>query len=94
MLTMRPFAHCLLLLMAPLAAHASDAVSGSARGGCVYSPAEGERTNQPATPAATAPSAVKPSASAPGSTGGGGDDDVLPRLRAPKWHSFLPGMFR
>jgi hypothetical protein len=37
---------------------------------------------------------VKPSASSGTSTGGGGDDDVLPRLRAPKWHSFLPGMFR
>ena len=29
------------------------------------------------------------------STGGGGsDDDVLQRIRAPKWHSYLPGMFR
>lgn len=25
---------------------------------------------------------------------GGGDDDVLPRARGNKWHSFLPGMFR
>jgi hypothetical protein len=25
---------------------------------------------------------------------GGGNDDVLPRARGSKWHSFLPGMFR
>ena len=29
----------------------------------------------------------------PGS-GGGSDDDIQPRLRGSKWHSFLPGMFR
>ncbi|WP_256775198.1 MULTISPECIES: hypothetical protein [unclassified Stenotrophomonas] len=91
---MRPFAHCLILLMAPLAAHASDALTSTGRGGCVYSPAESERTAPAAAPAARAP-AAKPSAASGASTGGGGsDDDVLPRLRAPKWHSFLPGMFR
>lgn len=25
---------------------------------------------------------------------GGGGDDLLPRARGPKWHNFLPGMFR
>jgi hypothetical protein len=94
MLTMRPFAHCLLLLMAPLAAHASEAIAGQVRGGCVYSASDAERA-PPSTPTtSSAPAAVKPSASGTGSAGGGGDDDVLPRLRAPKWHSFLPGMFR
>ncbi|MEO8366526.1 MAG: hypothetical protein ABI538_10000 [Pseudoxanthomonas sp.] len=29
----------------------------------------------------------------PGS-GGGNDDEIQPRLRGSKWHSFLPGMFR
>ncbi|RXR06628.1 hypothetical protein [Pseudoxanthomonas composti] len=38
----------------------------------------------------SAPSATPAAA---GSRGGGSDDDAL-RLRAPKWHSFLPGMFR
>ncbi|WP_411834004.1 hypothetical protein [Pseudoxanthomonas mexicana] len=34
-------------------------------------------------------------APASGSRGGGDDDESpLPRPRAPKWHSFLPGMFR
>lgn len=90
---MRPIAHCLILLMAPLAAHASDALTSTGRGGCVYSPAEAERTSTSTTSAAAPPASTKPSASGT-STGGGGDDDVLPRLRAPKWHSFLPGMFR
>ena len=91
---MRPIAHCLLLLMAPMAAHASDALTKPGRGGCVYSTTEGERSAQAAPPANSAPSSNKPSVNPAGSTGGGGDDDVLPRLRAPKWHSFLPGMFR
>lgn len=91
---MRPFAHCLILLMAPVAAHASDPLTNPGRGGCVYSSSESERTAPAPAPSAAAPSAVKPSSSGGGSTGGGGDDDVLPRLRAPKWHSFLPGMFR
>lgn len=37
---------------------------------------------------------AKPAAAANRSIGGGGDDEALPRPRAPKWHSFLPGMFR
>ena len=45
--------------------------------------------------ATTKPAAVRPAASSATSTGGGGsDDDVLQRIRAPKWHSYLPGMFR
>lgn len=93
---MRPLAHCLILLLAPLAAHASDALTSPGRGGCVYSPAEADRVAPSAAPAARAPAASKPSGAggAGPSAGGGGDDDVLPRLRAPKWHSFLPGMFR
>ncbi len=91
---MRLFAHCLLLLTAPMAAQASDALTHQGRGGCVYSTAEAERTAPANPPVNSAPSSNKPSVSPAGSTGGGGDDDVLPRLRAPKWHSFLPGMFR
>ena len=90
---MRPFAHCLLLLMAPLAAHASDALTTAGRGACVYSPSESERSAPASASASAAPATVKPSAGS-GTSTGGGDEDVLPRLRAPKWHSFLPGMFR
>ena len=91
---MRLFAHCLLLLTAPMAAHASDALTQPGRGGCAYSSAEAERTAPANPPATGAPPSNNPRAPPPGRRGGGGDDDVLPRLRAPKWHSFLPGMFR
>ncbi len=41
---------------------------------------------------------VIPNVPAPTTRGGGDDGDasapVLPRPRGPKWHSFLPGMFR
>lgn len=37
--------------------------------------------------------ATKPAIN-PGTGGGGNDDDIQPRLRGSKWHSFLPGMFR
>ncbi|MCW4456418.1 hypothetical protein OK348_16685 [Flavobacterium sp. MXW15] len=91
---MRHLAHCLILLMAPLAVHASDALSGSPRGACTYAPAESERgTDAPATGSNSA----NPAAAAPGkpaTSHNGGDDDLLPRLRTPKWHRFLPGMFR
>lgn len=45
------------------------------------------------------PAPALPNVPAPGTTRGGGDDGdvsapVLPRPRGPKWHSFLPGMFR
>ena len=36
---------------------------------------------------------ARPSSSRTTTTGGGGDE-VLPRTRGAKWHSFLPGMFR
>ena len=35
-----------------------------------------------------------PAGTPAGSRGGGGDDDTPLQVRVPKWHSFLPGMFR
>lgn len=45
---------------------------------------------------ATTPARAKTAkrASNPGTGGGGNDDEIQPRLRGSKWHSFLPGMFR
>ncbi|MEO6103800.1 MAG: hypothetical protein ABIP44_09220 [Pseudoxanthomonas sp.] len=37
--------------------------------------------------------AIRPAIN-PGTGGGGNEDDIQPRLRGSKWHSFLPGMFR
>jgi hypothetical protein len=34
------------------------------------------------------------SSSLPPPAGGGSDEEIIPRLRAPKWHRLLPGMFR
>lgn len=52
--------------------------------------------NKYALPTVTHTTTVTPSA--PTSRGGGDDGDaspaVLSRPRGPKWHSFLPGMFR
>lgn len=91
---MRYLAHCLILLMAPVAANASDALSGTARGGCSYAPSEVERVATPAAAVTLANSASTVPAKQPTTQNGGGDDELLPRMRAPKWHRFLPGMFR
>ena len=97
---MRRFAHCLILLLAPCsAAWAGETFDKSQRGACVYSsesqrPASLPRT-QPATSAAPATVARSPRPSVMESSGGGGgEDDLMQRMRAPRWHSFLPGMFR
>ncbi|OBU66053.1 hypothetical protein A9K58_13040 [Stenotrophomonas maltophilia] len=94
---MRRYAHCLILLTMPFAASATAALDDS-RGACVSSTvdAASQRVPTATAPAAAArPAPVRPAASGATSTGGGGsDDDVLQRIRAPKWHSYLPGMFR
>lgn len=93
---MRRYAHCLILLSMPFAASATAALDDS-RGACVYSAGDAASQRTPSTAPATAtakPAQVRPAANATSSSGGGGDDDVLQRIRAPKWHSYLPGMFR
>jgi len=91
---MRCFAHCLVLLMAPVLANAATAMASEGRGDCVYSTPDAERPPNARSAAAAVPTAPKPVPAQATTSGGGGDDDVLQRLRAPKWHSFLPGMFR
>jgi len=97
MSSMRRYAHCLILLTMPFAASATAALDDS-RGACVYSNGDAASQRAPSATASTAttkPAPVRPAASSATSSGGGGsDDDVLQRIRAPKWHSYLPGMFR
>ena len=93
---MRRYAHCLILLTMPFAASATAALDDS-RGACVYSAGDAAAQRAPtttATPTASKPAQARPAANSGTTSGGGGDDDVLQRIRAPKWHSYLPGMFR
>ncbi len=96
---MRRTAQCLVLLLAPVAAHAADAFDAPARSnGCSYAPGEVERVAVPAASVslanATPPAPPKHATPAPPQAGGGSDEEIIPRLRAPKWHRLLPGMFR
>ncbi|WLA12191.1 hypothetical protein MO327_18940 [Xanthomonas translucens] len=84
---MRRFLPCLILLLLPLAAaQASEALASKQRNDCVYTDA----TDADAVQTRPSSAAAKPAAP----SGGGNDSDLVPRLRMPKWHSFLPGMFR
>jgi hypothetical protein len=95
MLSMRHLAHCLILLLTPVAAQASEALNGSSNTGCTYAPSEVERVAVPAASvnlASGAPAPATKRTTPP--AGGGSDEEIIPRLRAPKWHRLLPGMFR
>jgi hypothetical protein len=92
MSTMRRSA-CLLLLLTPAVAWASSGMAEADHGTCVTpaSAAHGPAPDAPVPPSHSPghrPTTITPS--------GGGDDGELlpPRGRMPKWHSFLPGMFR
>ncbi|WP_246432156.1 hypothetical protein [Xanthomonas theicola] len=88
---MRRFLPCLILLLPLAAAHASDALASKQRNDCVYTDAADAQAH-PAPAGRRPAAAAKPPGAAP--NGGGSDSDLVPRLRMPKWHSFLPGMFR
>ena len=86
---------CLLLFLSPAVAWASGGMAEADRGTCVSA---ASAAHGPAPDPLTAPPAHSPAhrPAASGTTTGGGDDSDLlqPRGRMPKWHSFLPGMFR
>lgn len=97
---MRRLPPLLLLLAAPTLCWAATQDSDDApkRGACVYSrPAApttlAEADSQQARPAI--PPAAR-STPRPATHGGGGGEteEGVPRVRGPRWHSFLPGMFR
>ncbi len=84
---------CLILLAASPLAFARDVHPSGAVGDCrdsvmtVPSPA-------PAKQPATIVHKARPAAIHAATSGGGGDDDSGGAPRVPRWHSFLPGMFR
>lgn len=87
---MRRILACSLIVLASASVTAREARTGDADGGTC-------RGARPATarlvdrdPVLPAP-VVKKNKPAPANAGGGGDDV---RLQSPRWHRFLPGMFR
>ena len=91
---MRRFA-CLFLLLTPALAWASSGVAEADHGTCV-TPSSAAHGPAPEATTPVAPShspGHRPTSATP-SGGGDGDDLFAPRGRMPKWHSFLPGMFR
>lgn len=92
---MRHLAHCLILLFVPLSAQAAEALNGFDDSACTYAPSEVERIAAPAASVSLGNSAPAPATrrAAP-AAGGGSEEEILPRPRAPRWHRLLPGMFR
>ena len=92
----------LLLLTLPSLCWAGPELPDDAsqkRGACVYArpvTTVAERLAGVAPQARPAVPPVARSTPRPAATGGGGgeSDAVVPRARAGRWHSFLPGMFR
>lgn len=94
---MRRVAPCLMLLLAPALAWAAapGSYADPDRGTCIDAPQSAARgTSADADPAST-PHAGSAHPHAATTQGGGNDGElVVPRTRMPRWHSFLPGMFR
>jgi hypothetical protein len=91
---MNRYVLCLLLLCISSIVSARDVRLHGANGDGGACP---EATPAPAVPATTSPAKPTPATSrdkakAPMLFRGGGDDDIGPHT--PRWHSFLPGMFR
>ena len=87
---MRRIAVCLLIVASATVAaresKLSDAEGGSCRGAQSVSTRAADRD-----PMVLPAPVVKKTKPLPSNTGGGGDDV---RLQSPRWHRFLPGMFR
>ena len=94
-LTLCPFLMSLALLGASSLAFARDARPSGDTGDCrdsvitVPSPAEA-----PAKRPVSVVHKAQPATTTVHTTGGGGGDDAGGAPRVPRWHSFLPGMFR
>lgn len=88
---MRRIAVCLLILASASVAARESKLSDADGGGCVTTRPHSAATRAPDRDPASMAVPVKKTKPAAGTTGGGGDDVRLP---SPRWHRFLPGMFR
>ncbi len=89
---MRRIAVCLLILASASVAARESKLSDANGGSCPSTRAQAAVTRAPdRDPASVAVPVKKAKPSAAPSAAGGGDDVRLP---SPRWHRFLPGMFR
>lgn len=92
---MRRLAICLILLCASSLAFGRDARPSGDVGDCrdsvITVPSPVQAPVRRPTSMAHKP---KPVAATAHTSGGGGSDDGAGTPRVPRWHSFLPGMFR
>ncbi len=90
---------CLLMLCASFPMMARDvrmAAANGDSGGCQDAVAEhvDAASTEPASAAKPVVRTVKPVKARPPVAGRGGGGDNIGDIRPPRWHSFLPGMFR
>lgn len=85
---MRRTTICLMLLLLSATSAAMARNSPGENESCT------DAASQAGDPAATAMPAATSKESRSAARGGDSDMKSMPRIRAPKWHSFLPGMFR
>ena len=89
---MRRIAVCLLIILSSASVAARESKLSDADGGSCPTRTQTAATRSPdRDPSSKALPVKKTKPSLPSSSGGGGDDV---RLQSPRWHRFLPGMFR
>jgi hypothetical protein len=89
---MRRIAVCLLIALTSASVAARESKLSDADGGSCPTRTQTAVTRAPdRDPASMALPVKKAKAAMPTNSGGGGDDVRLP---SPRWHRFLPGMFR
>jgi hypothetical protein len=89
---MRRIVVCLLIAFASASVVARESKLSDADGGSCPSHSPRAAAPRPARDAVVAPTPANKTKA--GSVRGSGGDEVGNRLQSPRWHRFLPGMFR